>query len=145
MKIALAQFSVERGSVDTNLKTINAFIEESAAADASILFLPEMCTTGFDWTKNKDLLDGAADLIRSLQATAQAVGIAVSGSFLEKTESGNAANTLYYIEKDGSIAAKYRKAHLFTLFREDVHVEAGDEIVVADTQSGKIGCSVCYD
>lgn len=145
MKIALAQFSVERGSVDTNLKTINAFIEESAAADASILFLPEMCTTGFDWTKNKDLLDGAADLIRSLQATAQAVGIAVSGSFLEKTESGNAANTLYYIEKDGSIAAKYRKAHLFTLFREDAHVEAGDDIVVADTECGKIGCSVCYD
>lgn len=145
MKIALAQFSVERGSVDANLKAINAFIKDAAVAGASVLFLPEMCTTGFDWAKNRELLDSAADSIRTLQAAAQAVGVAVCGSFLEKTESGSAANTLYYIEKDGSIAAKYRKVHLFTLFREDAHVEAGNEILVADTQCGKIGCSVCYD
>ena len=43
------------------------------------------------------------------------------------------------------MAAHYRKVHLFTLFGEQKHVEAGERIVTADTALGRIGCSVCYD
>jgi deaminated glutathione amidase len=53
---------------------------------------------------------------------------------------------------DGSIAAVYRKMHLFdvaipgrAVFRESSLVEAGDTPVVASTPLGVLGLSVCYD
>ncbi|MGJ8639898.1 MAG: carbon-nitrogen hydrolase family protein [Opitutaceae bacterium] len=145
MKIALAQISVVRGDIEQNLAKLKRLIVEAASVGAQSVFFPEMCTTGFDGNYNQSVLDDAQRVIQELQTCAKASAIAVSGSFLEKTESGRAANTLYYIECDGSIVAKYRKAHLFTLFKEQAHVEAGDSIVVADTELGKLGCSICYD
>lgn len=145
MKVALAQMSVARGEVSVNLEKIADFVAQVRLSGAEIIFLPEMCTTGFDWAKNRALLDGAAETIEHLQMLAKNSGVALCGSFLEKTEAGGAANTLYYIETDGSIVTKYRKAHLFSLFHEHKHVEAGQEIVVADSKFGKVGLSICYD
>jgi predicted amidohydrolase len=145
MKIALAQMSVARTELEENLSKIERWISEAAGSGAAAIFFPEMCTTGFDWAWNQSALEDAQSVIERLQDLALQNGIAVSGSFLEKTEKGNAANTLYFIQSDGSIAAKYRKVHLFTLFNEQSHVEAGKDIVVADTELGKMGCSICYD
>lgn len=145
MKIALAQIAVARGELETNLQKIHRYVKDASAAGASVVYFPEMCTTGFDWAVNRGLLESAASTIQELQTLAREEGIAICGSFLEKTESEHAANTLYFIEADGTIVAKYRKAHLFSLFREEKHVEAGNEIVVAETSIGKLGCSVCYD
>jgi len=145
MKIALAQMSVARGELALNLAKIAGFVAEAKSSEAEVIFFPEMCTTGFDWTKNRTMLNEASETIDHLQGLARDAGIALCGSFLEKTEQGGAANTLYYIEANGTIAAKYRKAHLFSLFHEDEHVEAGQSIEVANTRVGTIGLSICYD
>ncbi len=145
MKIALAQFEVERGAPQVNLAKIQAFATEAVEAGAQALFLPEMCTTGFDWKRNRELLPEAGELTDSVAALAAEVGVAICGSFLEQTEAGGMANTLLYWNAAGERMAQYRKVHLFTLFREERHVEAGSEIVTAETEIGKLGCSVCYD
>src|SRR5260221_7801817 len=53
---------------------------------------------------------------------------------------------------DGSIAAVYRKMHLFDVaipgraeFQESKSVAAGDTPVVAKTPLGRFGLSICYD
>lgn len=145
MQIALAQFHVERGEPQANLAKIRAFVSEAASAGAQALFLPEMCTTGFDWKRNRALLPEANGLNASLAALASELGIAICGSFLEQTDTGGLANTLMYWNATGERLAHYRKVHLFTLFREERHVEGGAEIVTAETEVGKLGCSVCYD
>ena len=145
MKIALAQYAVQRADPDTNLQTIRRFASQAKAAGARALFLPEMCTTGFDWRRNVELLDQAAAHRTEISAVARESGLAICGSFLEKTGGGRPANTLCFFESSGALAAQYRKAHLFTLFGEEKHVEAGDAIVTANTGIGVIGCSVCYD
>ncbi|HAV12715.1 MAG TPA: carbon-nitrogen family hydrolase [Opitutae bacterium] len=145
MKVALAQIEVARGEIARNLHKVCHFIKEAAEQHAGLVCFPEMCTTGFDWELNQGLLENAASTIQALQAAAQYHQIAVCGSFLEQTKKGAAANTLYWIQTDGSIAAKYRKTHLFSLFHEEQHVEAGNKIIVADTSLGKVGCSICYD
>lgn len=145
MKIALAQYAVKRADPVANLKTIRGLVAQAKAADVGALFLPEMCTTGFDWKRNVVLLETAADTLAAVASFAKAAQLAICGSFLEKTASGRPANTLYYFDPRGNVLAKYRKAHLFTLFDEQKHVEAGDSIVTADTELGKIGCSICYD
>lgn len=145
MKIALGQFSVERGAPEANLEQIKDLAEEAGADGAEALFLPEMATTGFDWSKNVKLLDAASEHHKSLAGMASKAGLAICGSFLEKTENNRPANTFFFFDANGHVAAKYRKAHLFTLFHEERHVEAGNEIVVADTVLGRLGCSICYD
>lgn len=55
------------------------------------------------------------------------------------------ANTLFYISADGSVAGRYRKIHLFSLFREDRHVEPGERVEVIATEFGKVGFGICYD
>jgi len=145
MKIALAQIPVVRSAVDQNIAALRRYAEEASQEGADVVCFPEMCTTGFDWATNRKLLDTAAATIEQVRALAVELEIALCGSFLEKTEKGNSANTFYFVEADGTVTAKYRKMHLFSLFHEERHVEAGDEIIVAETSLGKLGCSICYD
>jgi len=145
MKLALAQYAVVRGNPDANLKKIRAFADKAKTEGAQALFLPEMCTTGFDWQKNESLLHTANAHLDEIAKLAKTYHIALCGSFLEANDSGRPANTLYYFEQTGQIAMHYRKAHLFTLFGEEKHMEAGNAIVTGGTELGQIGCSICYD
>lgn len=75
------------------------------------------------------------------------------GSFNES--SGNRSkcrNTSVLFGPTGSILAVYRKIHLFDVelpgcepYRESDVVEAGDCSVVAATEVGRLGLSICYD
>jgi len=143
--IALAQYEVTQGQPDLNVEQILGFLKAAKAAGASVLVLPEMCTTGFHWEQNRLLLNDAHKVIDHLCQAARKYQTALTGSFLEKTERGNAANTQYFIDSTGQIVAKYRKVHLFTLFNEQSHVESGSEITTVDTTIGRCGLSVCYD
>jgi predicted amidohydrolase len=62
MKLALAQFEVQRGNPFANLEMIRALIAQAKKQGAQAIFLPEMCTTGFDWQCNLELLADAAAL-----------------------------------------------------------------------------------
>lgn len=145
MKISIAQFAVRRGDAIANLVRIDELSAEAASFGTDLLCLPEMCTTGFDWASNREHLADASASIVELKNIAQEHGIAICGSFLEKTELGNVANCFHYIDAKGSLLARYRKLHLFTLFHEEGHVEAGNECVAFDTAYGKMGASICYD
>lgn len=145
MKLAIAQYSVVQGSPQENLRRIQAFAAKASAAQARLLVLPEMCTTGFSWSQNRATLAAASQHLKQVAAFAAQYQLAICGSFLEQTEAGNAANTFYFINSSGAIEAKYRKVHLFTVFGEDRQCEAGTKIVTAKTEIGPIGCSICYD
>ena len=56
------------------------------------------------------------------------------------------------LRADGTVAATYRKIHLFDVdvpggkrFRESETIEAGDAPVVVETPWAKLGLSICYD
>ncbi len=145
MKLSLAQFEVARSDVATNLAKIEALAASAQAASADLLCLPEMCTTGFDWQCNRELLDASAEHHEAVAAIAKSHSVAICGSFLEKTESGQAANCFHYFDARGTVVARYRKLHLFTLFHEERHVEAGKECAAFDTDLGRFGAAICYD
>ncbi len=143
--IALYQFDVSRADPEGNLSKIESAAVHASGAGASILFLPEMATTGFDWEANRKFLSRAeADLLR-IRRLASHHGMAICGSFLEKTETSQPANTLCFIDKTGALMAAYRKVHLFTLFGEDRHMQAGGALVTAESPMGKVGFAICYD
>jgi predicted amidohydrolase len=145
VKLSLAQFKVTRGDVEANLTRIDGFARTAAASGADLLCLPEMCSTGFDWRRNRALLDQSADSIGALAMMAKSHRVAICGSFLEATESGRAANCFHYFDASGRILARYRKLHLFTLFHEERHVEPGGNCVTFATPHGRFGAAICYD
>lgn len=85
---------------------------------------------------------------------ARSLGIdLVLGGFWERGERAERVrNTCVHLTKDGTIAAVYRKIHLFdvtlpdgSVLRESETVEAGHEPVVTTTPFGPLGLSICYD
>jgi predicted amidohydrolase len=63
-------------------------------------------------------------------------------------------NTSALVSPQGEIEAVYRKMHLFDVelgregggsFRESSRVAPGKDVVVAETEHGRIGLSICYD
>ncbi|MFU8848380.1 MAG: nitrilase-related carbon-nitrogen hydrolase [Opitutales bacterium] len=145
MKIGIGQIAISRGKPSHNLNLIEGLAKHASEAGADLLCLPEMVTTGFDWKRNRELLAEASQHHEAIAQMARSYAIAICGSFLECAESGMPCNTLLYFDNKGSLLAKYRKVHLFTLFREDEHVQAGDTIVVADIGHAIAGFGVCYD
>jgi predicted amidohydrolase len=145
MKLSLAQFEVARADCRANIKRIAESAAQASASGADLLCLPEMCTTGFDWKYNRSHLDSAGADAEQIGSIAATHGLAICGSFLEKTESGRPANCFHYFDANGRLLIRYRKLHLFTLFHEERHVEAGHEVIAFDTKHGKMGASICYD
>lgn len=143
--IGLGQFAVKRGDYKSNIETIEALAKRSKEQNVDILFLPEMATTGFDWQKNRALLSETQNMSGALQQIARTFSIDLSGSFLTASKCNNPANTLIYIDSNGSVLGQYNKVHLFTLFNEQRHVDAGDQIINISTAFGTMGCSICYD
>jgi len=77
----------------------------------------------------------------------------VLGSFNERAPTaGKCYNTSVVFTPDGTIAATYRKIHLFDVdcgpdvrFKESDTVEAGESPTVVSTPMGIVGLSICYD
>lgn len=76
------------------------------------------------------------------------------GSFNERSPEhpSRCYNTSVLFGPDGTVQAAYRKIHLFDVdlsdevrFLESETVVPGDEVVVAATELGRFGLSVCYD
>ncbi len=145
MKIAVAQLNIKRGDPWHNLNLIEQSAERASGHNADLLCLPEMVTTGFDWKRNRQLLAETSAHHQTVSKIARKYQIAICGSFLECAASGMPCNTLLYFDARGEELARYRKVHLFTLFNEDQHVEAGRELVVRDIHFAQAGFGVCYD
>lgn len=145
LKISLSQLDIKRGDPSHNLELLENSAKAAAAGGAALVCFPEMATTGFDWKRNRELLEEVDQHEEKLSLIAKENAIAICGSFLERTSSGRPANTLMYFDCHGVLLAKYRKTHLFSLFKEDQHMEPGQEVVVCDIGPCVAGFGICYD
>lgn len=97
-------------------------------------------------------LDGP--IVSRMRDIARRLGVyLLAGSVPEKIPGERRIhNTSVLLAPDGSVAAVYRKIHLFDVdipgkarFEESRLVAPGGEVVVADTPFGRLGLSICYD
>ncbi|MFO0585329.1 MAG: carbon-nitrogen hydrolase family protein [Anaeromyxobacter sp.] len=138
-----------------NLDAAIGYVEEAADLGAKLVGLPENFSfmgPEQDRIENAETLEGPT--LSALREVARRRGLfVVAGSIAEATDvPGKTANTSALIGDDGSIVASYRKIHLFDVnvpdgarYAESSTVVPGDEVVVARTELGAIGLSVCYD
>ena len=144
------------GDVAENIKGTTALVREAAAAGARFIATPE--------NTNIMAQDGRAKLAATFEEandpSIPAFGTLAKdlkvwlliGSLHIKVSDTKTANRCYLFAPDGRIAARYTKIHLFDStpasgesYRESSTVEAGDAAVLADTEFGPMGLTVCYD
>jgi predicted amidohydrolase len=143
-KAGAVQFDVKDGDVRSNLSVALGHLEQLADQGVCLGVCPEFFLSGFDNENMDRLMPDVKAGIQRLAEFARKRAMAVAGSVPEQKE-GKIFNTLYFIDTDGEIRARYRKLHLFPLTGEDLYYARGDEVVTADTSLGRIGAMICYD
>ncbi|MGH2860083.1 MAG: carbon-nitrogen hydrolase family protein [Solirubrobacteraceae bacterium] len=124
--------------VDRNLQIADRLTRHAATQGAQLVVLPEKWTVlgrSEVMEQHAQTLDGpaarwASDIAKELQIDL------IAGSFVEKRgDQPKTANTSLHIGPDGTIAAAYRKMHMFdvevegTVYAESAREQAGDEVV----------------
>src|SRR4249919_2636825 len=154
LPVALVQLDA-RDDVAANIAAAVALADEAAAGGARLVALPEYLQfrgpdDGFRASARPipgPHTDPFAEVARRRDAWI------LVGSTAETNDDPNRPyNTSVLIAPDGSIAARYRKVHLFDVAveagpvdTESARVTAGDGLVTAEVDGAIVGLSICYD
>lgn len=139
--VAIVQFAINNVAPEENLAKAERFIQE-AASQAQIIVFPEDFITG-PLSGREAFADYEGRYVRHFQQLAARYTIdVVPGSIIEG-EADGLYNTTYYIDKTGSIKARYRKVNLW--LPERTYVTPGVEMPVFQTAYGKTGLVICWD
>jgi predicted amidohydrolase len=154
-KVGLVQM---RSGLDphANLTALLSSIDEAKRGGADYVQTPEM--TNILALKREHLFASIVaeehdPTLAALRELAQKLSIYIHvGSLAIKVSPDKAANRSFVIDRNGNIAARYDKIHMFDVdlaggesYRESNNYRAGDLAVVADLPWGLLGMTVCYD
>ena len=152
IKIGLIQQS-NTTDVQENQAKATANIRDCAAKGAQLVVLPELHNSLYfcqaENTNNFDLAENIPGSSTELfGALAEELGVVLVLSLFEKRTAGLYHNTAVVIEKDGSIAGKYRKMHIpdDPAYYEKFYFAPGDlGFRPVQTSLGKLGILICWD
>ena len=152
MRIALCQTNSGE-DVAANETEVFALLEEAGAAGVDLAALPEV------WP-----CQGSANQVRAaaepipgprverLAEAARRHAMWIHGGSVLELAGERIYNTSVVLDREGELVATYRKIHLFDAdppgavpSRESFLYTAGDDVVTAGTEFGRIGLSICYD
>jgi deaminated glutathione amidase len=154
-KVGLVQM---RSGLDpqANLAALLPAIDEAKRGGADYVQTPEM--TNILALKREQLFTAIVaeeqdPTLATLRELARKLAITIHiGSLAIKISPEKAANRSFVIDRNGDIAARYDKIHMFDVdlaggesYRESSNYRAGDLAVVTDLPWGRLGLSVCYD
>lgn len=152
LKVGLVQQSCS-ADVVANLAKSMAQIRRAAAEGAQLVVLQEL-HRGLYFCQQEDVnqFDLAEPIpgpsTQALGALAKELNVVIVASLFEKRATGLHHNTAVVLERDGSIAGKYRKMHIpdDPGFYEKFYFTPGDlGFQPIQTSVGKLGILVCWD
>ena len=152
MKIALIQQSNSANRTE-NVAKLELNIRSCAATGAELIVLQELHNgLYFCQTEDPSVFEQAETIpgesTKLFGKLAKELGIVLVLSLFEKRAAGLYHNTAVVIEKDGSIAGKYRKMHIpdDPAYYEKFYFTPGDlGFVPIQTSVGKLGVMICWD
>ena len=152
LTVALVQQS-NTDNAEQNMAKSIAAIRNAANQGAQLVVLQELHRSlYFCQTEDVDVLDLAETIpgpsSDALGKLANELNIVIVASLFEKRATGLYHNTAIVLEKDGSIAGKYRKMHIpdDPGFYEKFYFTPGDlGFEPIQTSVGKLGVLVCWD
>jgi N-carbamoylputrescine amidase len=141
------------GRRDHNLQQSGAGIREAAARGAQLVLLQELHTSLYFCQHESTELFELAETIPGpstewLGGLAGELGVVIVGSLFERRAPGLCHNTAVVLERDGSLAGKYRKMHIpdDPGYYEKFYFTPGDlGFTPIKTSVGMLGVLVCWD
>jgi predicted amidohydrolase len=153
LRVALVQFEA-RDDVDDNIARAAA-LADGAANGADLVVLPEYVQyRGSDAGFRASARPVPGPTTAPFEAIARERRCWIlAGSHAEAgADPSRPSNTAVLIDRDGNVAATYRKLHLFDVAVDDgpadtesARVTPGDRAVVADVDGFGLGLTICYD
>ena len=136
-----------------NIKKLEQNIRACASQGAELIVLQELHNgLYFCQTENPEIFNQAETIpgtsTERFGALAKELGVVLVLSLFEKRSAGLYHNTAVVIEKDGTIAGKYRKMHIpdDPAYYEKFYFTPGDlGFEPIETSVGKLGILVCWD
>lgn len=152
LKVGLIQQS-NTGDRAANIEKLKRHIRQAAEAGAELIVLQELHNgLYFCQTENTACFDEAESIpgpsTETFGALARELGVVLVLSLFEKRAAGLYHNTAVVLEKDGSIAGKYRKMHIpdDPAYYEKFYFTPGDlGFEPIRTSVGCLGVLVCWD
>ena len=152
LQVGMVQISCT-GDTEANIAKLESNIRSCAAIGARLIVLQELHNTlYFCKTEEASLCDLAETIpgpsTERFGALAKELGVVLVLSLFERRAPGIYHNTAVVIEKDGSIAGKYRKMHIpdDPCYYEKFYFTPGDlGFHPIETSVGKLGVLVCWD
>jgi 5-aminopentanamidase len=143
--IACGQFCPAPGDIPKNCATIRSQAREAASARAALLLLPELCLSGYPAAREAAAWAIATDgpEMAVVRECAVQSGIDLCLGFIEAVGTDHLANSMAYIDRTGTVAAVYRKVHLWPLERE--WAVAGSSFSPFVAAGISAGMWICYD
>ena len=152
MKVGLIQ---QQNSADraANITKLQQRIRQAAAEGAELVVLQELHNgLYFCQTEDTQVFDQAEPIpgpsTELFGALAKELGVVLVLSLFERRAPGLYHNTAVVIERDGTIAGKYRKMHIpdDPAYYEKFYFTPGDlGFEPIDTSVGRLGVLVCWD
>ena len=141
------------GDRQHNLQVSETGIRDAAARGAQLVLLQELHTgLYFCQHESTDLFDLSETIpgpsTEALGALAKELDIVIIGSLFERRAPGLYHNTAVVLERDGTLAGKYRKMHIpdDPGYYEKFYFTPGDlGFQPIQTSLGKLGVLVCWD
>jgi predicted amidohydrolase len=138
-----------------NLEKAGALVAQAAGLGAELIVLPEkwnLIGAAQTLHAGAEPLDGG-ESVEALREWARTYGVAIVGGSIVERRDGREklSNTSLLVDREGEVAAVYRKIHLFDVdvagqrYRESDAEEPGDEAVAGSVAGWEIGLTVCYD
>lgn len=152
LKVGIVQLSITE-NIEHNKQKLQKSIEQCAGQGAELVVLQELHNTPyFCQTENVSNFDLAETIpgpsTEFYGEIAKRCGVVLVTSLFEKRAEGLYHNTAVVIEKDGSIAGRYRKMHIpdDPAYYEKFYFTPGDlGFCPIQTSVGKLGVLVCWD
>jgi predicted amidohydrolase len=126
-----------------NLAHATGFVEQAAGQGAQLVVLPEMFSSGYEYTDRNltgaEPLDGPTGTW--LIETARQHNIHLVGSFPARVERDQ-----YIVSMLAGPSGRrwvYRKNHV--ALWENIYYKRGSDVCIADTELGRIGMIICWD
>lgn len=154
MKIKIGMLQLHNvADIQDNLNRLEQGIRDLAQKGAQLIVLQELHNSlYFCQTEDVSLFDLAEPIpgpsTELFGRIAKQCGVVLVISLFEKRAPGLHHNTAVVIEKDGSIAGKYRKMHIpdDPAYYEKFYFTPGDlDFMPIDTSAGRLGVMVCWD
>lgn len=152
MKVGLVQ-QANTADRAANIEKLQRHIRQAAAEGAELVVLQELHNgLYFCQTEDTSLFDQAEPIpgpsTELFGTLAKELGIVLVLSLFERRAPGLYHNTAVVLERDGSIAGKYRKMHIpdDPAYYEKFYFTPGDlGFEPIDTSVGRLGVLVCWD